>query len=199
MHIVIATTNYDKFSAVFTQLQTFGFTNARFSSLRDIGFTKEIVESGSSRDRSHLKVSETVEFLKQDTAIPFDVVVGVDDSFYVPKIKKQYLETHEVAAAIIEGDVLQPNDEFVIHHDFTFYLDLIPKYFFVKTTDFFTYIGNKDTLKIEKQTNPLKYVLAFKGDTRPIYTLSDQEVNEYILSFSKVELQPFIENIKSHL
>lgn len=177
--ILIATRNNDKFKIISKLLSTNNFKDSVFYSLNNIEETViDKKEVGDIKSRSLQKALNAYSVVKDN----YDYIVGIDDGI---KMKGKIIENvKDYIKPIIDDKFLFQNEKVFIVRSYTF-INKHGKNISIITEIPFEYKKLKEKFDILENSYPLSHVLSPIGFTKVITELSDDESNDYYLSFSQ--------------
>lgn len=185
--VLIATTNKDKFNIVSNMFQKTIFPKSKYEiiPLTDKMKVPDVEEEGTNKERAKRKALTAYNYLED---YHFDYIVGLDDAIYLkgmldPNIKK-------IMCKILFQNYLEDGEEYGFNRAYCI-LDKYGKVYEMSIDTPYIYHDLKEDYKIEEHTYPLSKVSYPLGYDKPVCDLTEEESNEYYLSYAISELERF--------
>ena len=183
--VLIATTNKDKFKIVSGMFKETIFKEDEYEIIQqdDSMKIREVSEKGTNKDRARAKALEAYNALED---YDYDYIVGLDDAIYAngkldPDIKK-------IMCKILFQDYIKDGDEYGFNRAYCI-IDKEGNVYEFNIDTPYIYHKLEGEFKVEKYTYPLSRVSYPMNCDKPICDLTDEESNEYYLSYAICTLE----------
>lgn len=197
MKILIATNNPAKYKLVVALLNETSLRKYVFVSPTDLGISLKVQETGSLRNRALSKAIVASKLVKNmPDADEVAYFVGIDDGIRFDKHKKTYSDSKMATDRILKGGNINIGDNITIVRAFGFAdqkgnvstcISRVPM----------VYLGDQKKVKREEGAYPLEYVLAYKGQQKPIKQLEQDDKNiqnqKYMLKTISKTIDAFLD------
>ena len=189
--ILIATRNKDKFKIVSKLLSTDLFKDYEFYSLDDI--EDNIIDKKEQGDVINRSFEKAMNIYNNISNNCYDFIIGIDDGI---KMKDKIIENvKDYIKPIIDDKYLSQNEIVFIVRAYTFVANN-GKYKSIITEIPFKYKKLEKEFNIEDNSYPLSHVLTPLDSFKTVIELSEEESNNYYLSYSRKEFDEVKEFFK---
>lgn len=180
---LIATRNRDKFKIVSKLLSTDLFKDYEFYSLGDI--EDNIIDKKEQGDVINRSFEKAMNIYNNISNNCYDFIIGIDDGI---KMKDKIIEkVKDYIKPIIDDKYLSQNEIVFIVRAYTFVANN-GKYKSIITEIPFKYKKLEKDFNIEDNSYPLSHVLTPLDSFKTVIELSEEESNNYYLSYSRKEI-----------
>lgn len=198
MIILIATKNIDKFNTTKGIFQKLGLADYEYKNLHVYKLLDENEEVGTMKERARDKVRFAIGSLGDNEDFEnIYLVVGVDDGFYIPSKNLLTANSKEMVDQVLSGELIKVGEFIEEVRSYAIYSISEEKFYYYESRIPFTFLGNKNEIKRKEGINPLKNVLSFEREYKPVSSHTQNEIEKVIIRYVGEDLRLILKQINN--